>query len=133
MNGTGRKQHADGPSDARARVLCYLLGALSGAFLLQFRNYSGAWSVRFHAFHSIFLTAVWGAGWAALRAIEGISPSWFLGALFHEIRFAFNLGFIVVWLCLLATAYRGIRCAVIPPVHSFAVRMARRTLQPIRR
>lgn len=126
MNSTVRQQHTPRRSEGAARVLCYLLGALSGAFLLQFRNYSEAWSVRFHALHSIFLTAVWGAGWGALRVIERIAPSWFLGTLFHEIRFAFNLGFIIVWLCLLATAYRGIRCAVIPPVHSFAVRMARR-------
>ena len=96
MNGTLRNQLTGRFSDAEARVLCYLLGAVSGAFFLGFRRYGEVWSVRFHAFHSIFMTAAWGAGWGALRAIERISPSWFLGALAHEIRFAFDLAFVLV-------------------------------------
>ena len=119
-------------SDAEARVLCYVLGPLSGLFFLQFRHYCDVWSIRFHAFHSMSMAGAWGAAWGTFRLIEAISP-WFVATLARELRFAMDLGFIVVWAFLLATAYGGGRCAVIPPVHSLAVRLARKSGHPAHR
>ncbi len=112
-------------SRGESRALCYAAGALSGAFFLNFRHHAGDWSIRFHAVHSMLLTAVWAFAWSALRLIESISP-WFLSVLVREIRFAVDLGFVVVWAALLITAYRGSRLALIPFIHSFAVRLGRR-------
>jgi uncharacterized membrane protein len=118
-------------SDAEARVLCYLLGPISGAFVLHFREYAAVWSIRFHAFHSILMAGLWGVVWTALRLIEGISP-WFLGTLARELRFAATLGFVVIWGCLVVTAYQGNRCAAVPLVHAWAVRLARRFEKRVR-
>jgi uncharacterized membrane protein len=106
-------------------MLCYVLGPISSMFMLHSRHYGDIWSVRFHAFHSMLMTGVWAMAWSAFRMIEGISP-WFLATVTREFRFAMNLGFVAAWVLLLAAAYEGRRCAVIPPVHSLAVRLARR-------
>ncbi|MBN9658988.1 MAG: hypothetical protein J0H49_12465 [Acidobacteria bacterium] len=115
-------------SEAQVRVLCYLLGPLSGALLLHLRTYGAAWPVRFHAIHSILLTAVWGIGWGLLRFVEEITP-WILSTFAREMRLAMNLGFIVAWICLLIAAYQGRRCAVVPFVHRMAARFARRGVE----
>ncbi len=111
--------------DAVARVLCYALGAVSAALMLQLRQYGSVWSIRFHAFHSMLMTASWAVIWSALRGIEAVFP-WFLATTIRELRFAVNLGFVLVWVFLLATAYGGGRCATIPFVHGLAVRLARK-------
>ena len=64
--------------------------------------------------------------WGTLRLIEGISP-WFVALLVKELRFAMNLGFIVIWAALLIAAYQQIRCATVPPLHILAVRLARKS------
>jgi hypothetical protein len=71
------------------------------------------------------MTAFWAGAWGILRLIEHISP-WLLGAMAREIRFVTNLAFVLLWVALLVTAYEGSRCAVVPPLHSLAVRLARR-------
>lgn len=113
-------------SDAEARVLCYALGPFSGPLVLHFSRYGNIWSVRFHAFHSILMTALWAGAWSALRLIEEISP-WFLATFARQTRFVMNFGFLLVWALLLVTAYRGSRCAIVPFVHSLAVRLARKS------
>ncbi len=114
-------------SDAQARVLCYMLGPLSGAFIAAFRQYGAVWSVRFHAFHSMLMTAVWAVAWGALRLIEAISP-WFVSTLAREVRYTMNLGFLILWAVLLASAYEGTRCVIVPYVHMLSVRLARKSL-----
>jgi uncharacterized membrane protein len=112
-------------SEAQARALCYVLGPLSGTLFLQLR-YGAVWSVRFHAFHAILMTASWASIWGILRLAEKLSP-WFLSVVARELRFAVNLGFLVAWVIVSVAAYRGTRCAVIPWVHSLAVRLARKS------
>jgi uncharacterized membrane protein len=129
--GRTRERFAGRYSDAEARVLCYLLGPISGAFILHFREYAVVWSIRFHAFHSILMAGLWGVVWSVLRLIEGVSP-WFLGTLARELRFAATLGFAVIWGCLVVTAYQGDRCAVVPMLHAWAVRLARRFEKRVR-
>ncbi len=111
--------------DAAARVFCYVLGPVSASLMLWFRQYGAVWSIRFHAFHSLLMAGLWALSWSALRAIEEFFP-WFLSTTIRELRFAMNLGFLLVWAFLLATAYGGGRCATVPVVHGFAVRLARR-------
>lgn len=113
-------------SDSIACVLCYVLVPLSGVFFLLTRRYGDNWPVRFHAFHSTLMMGLWASAWASLRLIEGISP-WFLGTLVKEVRFNMNLGFILVWAALLIAAYQLDRCAIVPPVHILAVRLARKS------
>ena len=111
--------------EARTRVMCYLLGPFSGAFLLHFGHAPAAWAVRFHALHSMLMAAVWAAGWGALRLAESAAP-WFLSTVMREMRLALNLSFAVVWICLMVAAYQGRRCAVVPGLHLLAARWARR-------
>src|SRR5512142_201482 len=86
--------------DAVARVFCYVLGPFSAALMLRFGRY--AWSVRFHAFHSMLMTSLWALVWTLLRGIEAIFP-WFLSTAIRQLRFAVNLSFLLIWVCLLAT------------------------------
>ncbi len=112
-------------SDGEARLLCYLLGPVSAALMIHFNRYGAIWSIRFHAFHSMLMTALWAAAWGTLRLAEGISP-WLLGTFARELRFAANVVFLFIWLGLLLTAYEGSRWAIVPPLHRLAVRLARR-------
>jgi uncharacterized membrane protein len=113
-------------SEAEARLLCYLLGPVSSAWVLHLRRYSSVWSVRFHAFHSLLMSGVWVACWGTLSLIEQITP-WFFSALIREVRFAMDLCFLLGWLLLLASAYQGERCAILPLIHGLSVRLARKT------
>lgn len=126
MVGTTIPKPVSRRSEAETRVLCYVLGPISAALILQFRRYGGLWSIRFHAFHSILLTACWAAAWGALRLAEAVSP-WLLATTARQARFAMNLGFLVGWATLVVTAYGGRRCAMIPPVHELAVWLARKS------
>jgi uncharacterized membrane protein len=93
--------------------------------MIFLNRYSGVWAIRFHAFHSILMTASWAFVWGTLRLVEHISP-WLLGVLARELRYVANVGFFLVWLALLMSTYEGTRCAIIPPIHLLAVRCARR-------
>ena len=108
---------------APIRILCYLLGPL--AIGLMFSRYGHILSVRFHIFHSILLTGFWAALWGVLWGIEHITP-WFLSIIAKETRFAMNLSFAVLWAWLLLAAYYGGRCVIVPLLHRFAVRLARK-------
>jgi uncharacterized membrane protein len=113
-------------SEADARVLCYVLGPVSGAWVLHQRRFSSIWSVRFHAIHSLLMSSVWLVAWATLRLIEEISP-WFFATLIGEIRFVMNLCFLLGWMFLLVAAYQGERCAILPFIHRLSVKLARKT------
>ncbi|HZT31928.1 MAG TPA: hypothetical protein VFA33_18710 [Bryobacteraceae bacterium] len=106
--------------------MCYLLGPFSAGIFLHFPPYGNIWSIRFHAFHSALMTAVWGLAWGLLRLLEQVCPL-FLSMLARQLRFAMNVSFLLVWAALLITAYEGSRCAIIPYVHCLAVRLARRS------
>ena len=110
---------------APIRTLCYLLGPL--AIGLMFSRYGHVLSVRFHIFHSMLMTGFWASLWGSLWAIEHISP-WFTSMIAKETRFAMNLGFATLWAWLLLAAYYGGRCTIVPFIHRFAVRLARKQL-----
>ena len=112
-------------SIAPIRLLCYLLGPFSVALILAFRRYEHVFAIRFHAFHATLMSAVWAGVYGTLRLVEHISP-WFPGIVAKHLRFAMNLWFLLLWLFLLVTAYTGTRMVVIPFIHRFAIRMARR-------
>jgi len=110
---------------APIRLLCYVLGPFAITLLLAFRRYGHVFSVRFHAFRSMLMTAVWAVGWGILRLVEQVSP-WFTGIVAKEIRFGMSLGFLILWMWLLAAAFYGGPCIIIPFVHRLAVRLARK-------
>lgn len=110
---------------AQARLLCYVLGPLSGLLMLHAREYAAVWSIRFHALHSILMGAAWVTAWSALRIAEAIFP-WFLSTVADELQFALHFFGVTVWVCLMAAAYHGWRCAAIPVIHQWSVRLARR-------
>lgn len=118
-----RNQAAGRFSDAEARTLCYVLGPVTGAMFLRYRP--EPWPVRFHAIYSILMSAFGVLAWAALGVAEALSP-WFLGVVVRELRFAFELGFLLTWVLLLVSAYQGSRFAMIPTLHGPTVRIARR-------
>lgn len=126
MGTANRYRAARRTRDGLLRVFCYALGPLSAALILRFRHSADIWSIRFHAFHSILLTTVGAALWGALRTAEHLAP-WFLSVLLRELRFAMTLGFLVAWAFILITAWGGRRCATVPWIHEWAVRLARRT------
>src|SRR5579883_2415513 len=73
--GTHVRDHSAGRcSEAQARLLCYLLGPFSAGIFLHFPPYGNIWSIRFHAFHSALMTAVWGLAWGLLRLLEQVCP-----------------------------------------------------------
>lgn len=111
--------------DGEARLLCYLAGPFSGLLMLCLRNYGRMFAVRFHAFHSMLLTAFWATAALALWVVEESAP-WFLGTIAGEARFAWNLGFLFVWGSLLVTAYRGIPLVIVPQLHHLANQLAHR-------
>jgi len=126
MYTTIRNQITGRISEAEARVLCYVLGPVSGALMIHLGRYGDVWSVRFHAFHSMLMTIVWVLTWGILRLVEEILP-WFPATVTRQFRLAVNLGFIAVWVILMAAAYGGSRCVIVPFVHRIAVRLARRS------
>lgn len=111
--------------ESAVRILCYVMGPIGGATFLLVGNYRGNWSVRFHAIHSLLLAATWATVWTGVRALEQLTP-WFLGALLREARYVVDLGFLMLWILLIFAAHGGARLAVIPGIHKWAVRLARR-------
>lgn len=111
------------------RVWCYLLGPFSAAFILKMRRYAGIPAVRYHAFHSLLVAAVWALVSVTLWAAESVSP-WFLGTLLRETRLMFNLVFAGIWAGLVVAAYRGWNFTVLQSLENWARRWAART-QPV--
>lgn len=110
---------------ASVRVLCYILGPASLALIIAFRRYGHVFSLRFHAFHSFFLSVVWAAAWGGLRLAEHLLP-WFLATVAKEMRLAMNLLFLMVWCSLIFAAFRGYRCVVVSKIERLALRFARK-------
>lgn len=112
-------------SIAPIRLLCYVLGPFSFALILAFRRYGHVFAVRFHAFHAMLMSGVWAGVYGGLRLIEHTSP-WLLAMVAKHLRFAMNLWFLLLWIFLLVTAYKGSRFIVIPVIDRLAIRLARK-------
>ncbi len=89
-----------------AGLLCYLLGFITGIFFLIVEPYKHDRFVRFHAFQSIFLSAVWIALYFALGIFSAIAPYmfWRVMWMLHSLL---GLGFLLLWLFLMYKAYNN--------------------------
>lgn len=119
--------HSAAAPGGGARLACYLLGPLSGALILLGRRTSMLWSVRFHAWNSILLGALWAAAWLLAESLETVAPSWFSRTVASELQFLLNASFALVWGLQALSAYRGERFVPIPAVHDLASRLAHRS------
>lgn len=117
--------HLSRLTEVRARMLAYAFGPFGAAAILGSRGHVPSWTVRFHAIHSLLLTAAWFMVWLGLELIESITP-WLFGAMVNQAQFIMNLAALGVWVCLLISARDGSRFVVLPYVHQMAVRFARR-------
>ncbi|HVZ19521.1 MAG TPA: hypothetical protein VG871_00585 [Vicinamibacterales bacterium] len=115
----------DSLSDGTARLLCYVCPPFAGALLLTSRHNGHLWSIRFHAVHSMLLAAMTAVAIGTLHVVEAVSP-WFVRVLAKDVRWGADLAFAIAWGVLMWTAYDGTRCAVVPSVHMWAVKLARR-------
>jgi uncharacterized membrane protein len=93
-----------GMSENVAGALCYLVGFITGIIFLVIAPYNQNKFVRFHAFQSIFFNVAYIVFWILMS---------FLTVLTHGIGFLLfpliGLGFFVLWLYLMFSAYNGKR------------------------
>jgi len=104
-----------------ASALCYALGIITGILFLVLAPYNQNRVVRFHAFQSIFLN------------VAAIVVSWALGIVFGSLHFVgaifalflplLWLGYFVLWLYLMFSAYQG-RKVVLPVIGPLADQQA---------
>jgi uncharacterized membrane protein len=113
---------AGGMTDNVAGALCYALGFITGILFLVLAPYNQNRIVRFHAFQSIFLNVALILFSFALSILLGIFH--FVGALFGLVIVPFIwLGFFVLWLYLMFSAYQG-KKVVLPIVGPIAEQQA---------
>jgi uncharacterized membrane protein len=95
---------ASGMSENVAGALCYLIGFITGIIFLVLAPYNQNKFVRFHAFQSIFLNVAWIALWILLGFLTLLTHG--IGILLYPL---FGLGFFVLWLYMMFSAYNGKR------------------------
>lgn len=93
-----------------AGLVAYLLGPVTGIFMLVVEPYKGDKSVRFHAFQSIFVSAVylvimfaWGGVTSAMFSIS-FGAFWSFA---YFVWWMIRLAFLVLWLLLMYKAYNN--------------------------
>jgi uncharacterized membrane protein len=96
--------NASGMSENVAGALCYLIGFITGIIFLVIAPYNQNKFVRFHAFQSIFLNVAWIALWILLGFLTLLTHG--IGILLYPL---FGLGFFVLWLYMMFSAYNGKR------------------------
>lgn len=107
-----------------ACVLCYLMGPVGGLTVLISSSLRHIWIIRFHAFHSLLMCALFILGWAHLRFAEALLP-WFTSAILREIRLVAVIGSVPVWILAMVASWKGWRYAPIPLLHELAIVAAR--------
>jgi uncharacterized membrane protein len=113
-----------GLSQNAAAALCYVLGLITGILFLVLEPYNRDRTIRFHAFQSIFLNVAWIAAWI-VRVILAIMFS-FVGGLWMLsllLGLVFGLGFFILWLYLIISAYQG-KTVVLPIIGPLAQKQA---------
>jgi uncharacterized membrane protein len=106
-------------ADNVASALCYALGFITGIIFLVLAPYNQNKAIRFHAFQSIFLSVAYVAIRIVLMVLSGIVGFWSMLTLGSII----GLGFFVLWLYLLISAYQG-KKVVLPVIGQFAQQQA---------
>ena len=101
-----------------ASALCYLAGFITGIIFLVLEPYNRDKTIRFHAFHSIFLSIAWFVFWFAINLFFGIVHFGFL-----MLTPLIGLAWIVLWLYMMFAAYQG-RKVVLPVIGPLAEQQA---------
>jgi uncharacterized membrane protein len=113
-----------GLSQNAASALCYVLGLITGILFLVLEPYNRDRTIRFHAFQSIFLNVAWIAFWI-VRVMLGMILS-FVGGLWMlslMLGMLIGLGFFILWLYLIISAYQG-KTVVLPIIGPLAQKQA---------
>lgn len=105
----GAKPPSSGLEPNVASLLCYLCGWLSGLIFILIEKDNK--TVKFHAWHSLFLNLGFFALYVALTIVSAvlgqIAPV--LGMLFGLVVLVLNLAFLVLWIILMVKAYQGLK------------------------
>ena len=113
---------AAGMTDNVAGALSYALGLITGILFLILAPYNQNKTVRFHAFQSIFLNVALILFSFVLSIFLGIFH--FIGAMFGLVIVPLIwLGFLVLWLYLIFSAYQG-KKVVLPIIGPLAEQQA---------
>jgi uncharacterized membrane protein len=119
----GGKPPTSGLEPNVASLLCYLCGWLSGLIFILIEKDNK--TVKFHAWHSLFLNLGFFALYVALTIVSAIlsqiAPV--LGMLFGLIMLVLNLGFLVLWIILMIKAFQGSRLTL-PVITEMAQKQA---------
>ncbi len=119
----GAKPPSSGLEPNVASLLCYLCGWLSGLIFILIEKDDK--TVKFHAWHSLFLNLGFFALYVALTIVSAIlgqiAPV--LGMLFGLIMLLLNLAFLVLWIILMVKAYQGSRLTL-PVITEMAQKQA---------
>lgn len=102
-------------------AFAYLLGFISGIFLLYTEPYSKDEFVRFHARQSIAFSALWFAVNVVFLVFEAVLPRG-LGNALDVIQSLVNLAAAVLWVFLMYKAYKGEKYKI-PEVSDWTERM----------
>lgn len=93
-----------GMSENVAGALCYLVTVITGIIFLLIAPYNQNKFIRFHAFQSIFFFVAYIAVWILVGILAAVTHG--IGIILYPI---IGLGFFVLWLYLMFSAYNGKR------------------------
>lgn len=122
-----RSQQASGSMTSNiAALLSYVLGFITGIIFLVLDPYKNDRFVRFHAFQSIFFSAVLIVFWILWNGIiwSTLGRMMFMWSILSVIGMLVSLGAFIVWLFLMYKAYNNERF-MLPVIGEFADKQAR--------
>ena len=93
-----------------AGLLAYVVGFITGIIFLVLDPYKNDKFVRFHAFQSIFFSAVvigFSIVWSILSLILGLVSMGFLVGIMGLIGLLVHLGFLCIWILFMVKAYQN--------------------------
>lgn len=91
-------------SENVAGALCYLVTVITGIIFLVIAPYNQNKFIRFHAFQSIFFFVAYIAVWVIVGILAAVTHG--IAIILYPI---IGLGFFVLWLYLMFSAYNGKR------------------------
>lgn len=110
-----------------ACALCYILGLVTGILFLVLAPYNQNRTIRFHAFQSIFLHIFAIVCWIVISILTtilmGMSYSLGFGFVGFGIHSLLGLGFFILWLYVIVSAYQG-KTVVLPVIGHLAQQQA---------
>jgi uncharacterized membrane protein len=117
---------APGMSENVAGALCYLIGLVTGIIFLVLAPYNQNKTVRFHTWQAIFFhigaIVVW-IGFTILNVTLSAMTHGFFGFIALPISLLLSLGFFILWLYLMYSAYNH-KMVVLPIVGPLAQKQA---------